>query len=305
MAIKKVLILLILNILYINAFSQQQTLQSLYMTENIYINPALAGINDEFPVTLSVRTQWIGIENYPKTQILSANKSIDINKQMGVGGIIYNDIVGFERRTGVSGVYSYKVSLGEKYKLSIGLSLSLYQYSVNEANYKIVDIKDPVFTSNRENVVLPDAGTGIYFYSKKMFIGYSITQLFQNKINISGTVKDLKMLQHHYFMIGKNIEFNKNLKMSSYEIIRIVNKIGLPYTQFETNLTLTIRNKYWFGASYRSKNMMIFMFGFNFEKYKFGSAYSLTNGSLPNSKSNSLEIFIKADLYKVFKNQSN
>ena len=288
-------IILIIIALVSNIKAQQQTLQSFYMFDNIYINPAIAGTTDKFNVNLTVRTQWVGIDNFPKTQILSSNKSIGANKEMGVGAILYNDMVGFERRTGISGVYSYKIKIGEKYKLSFGILMSAFQYSVNEGEYNIVDENDPSFTTNRESIFIPDANAGVYFYSKKYYVGYSATQLFKNSIKIDEASTDVKMVRHHYLLVGYNFNFGDNIKLEASTITRFFEVFN---TQTEFTARIIYKNTYWFGLSSRGLNSVVVMAGFNYKKYSFGYAYDFMFSSLPNANSNSHEIFLRIDLTK-------
>jgi len=292
MKFKTTYIILIIIVLGANLKAQQQTLQSFYMFDNIYINPAIAGTTDKFNVNLTVRTQWVGIDNSPKTQILSSNKSIGSNKEMGVGAILYNDMVGFERRTGLSGIYSYKIKIGKKYKLSFGILMSAFQYSVNEGKYNVVNENDPSFTTNRESIFIPDANAGVYFYSKNFYVGYSATQLFKNEIKINDESTDLKMVRHHYLQVGYNFNFGENIKLRASTITRFFETFK---TQSELTARIIYKNTYWFGLSSRGLNSVVIMVGFNYKKYRFGYAYDFIFSSLPNANSNSHEMFLSVD----------
>ncbi|MFT4971293.1 MAG: hypothetical protein ACI9JY_000491, partial [Saprospiraceae bacterium] len=54
-------------------FAQQYPLFTNYIMNEYGFNPALAGKDPYIDTRLTYRTQWVGIEDAPKTQIITAN----------------------------------------------------------------------------------------------------------------------------------------------------------------------------------------------------------------------------------------
>lgn len=54
-------------------YAQQLPLYSQYMMNSFLLNPAIAGSVDYFPVILTARRQWVGINNGPSTQAISTH----------------------------------------------------------------------------------------------------------------------------------------------------------------------------------------------------------------------------------------
>ena len=53
------------------AFSQQMPHYSLYMLNDVVVNPSLISTKSENQVALMIRNQWTGFEGAPKTQSIS------------------------------------------------------------------------------------------------------------------------------------------------------------------------------------------------------------------------------------------
>ena len=87
-----------LSLLFVSIFigsmlcAQQIPQLSQFMINDFAVNPAIAGMNDYYQIKTSVRNQWVGIEDAPKTTLLSIyGRSSD---HVGLGGSVFNDQVG-------------------------------------------------------------------------------------------------------------------------------------------------------------------------------------------------------------------
>ena len=90
------------NLLY----AQQLPHYSNYMLNSYAMNPAVGGTNPYFEAVSNNRYQWNGITDAPRTYILTVNgptKSLNV----GLGGLLFTDIVGPTRRTGFYLAYVY------------------------------------------------------------------------------------------------------------------------------------------------------------------------------------------------------
>ena len=104
-----------LTLLFVSIFmgsmlqAQQLPQLSQFMINDFAINPAIAGMDDYYQIKTSVRNQWVGIEDAPKTTLLSIyGKSSD---HVGLGGSVFNDQVGPTSRAGASLTYAYHLNL--------------------------------------------------------------------------------------------------------------------------------------------------------------------------------------------------
>ncbi|HBS87323.1 MAG TPA: hypothetical protein DEA97_12250, partial [Bacteroidales bacterium] len=177
---KKILITLAAVIAMITASQAQQLpLYSQYMMNGFLLNPAMAGSVDYIPLRITARQQWVGITDAPATYAISGHSKI--GDAMGVGGYIFTDMFGPIQRTGAQGSYAYHLKLGSETKLGLGLSLSAFQYSLDESQLDLLEEGDNAVTYGTETVFVPDANFGAYLYGEKYFAGLAAQQLVQFK----------------------------------------------------------------------------------------------------------------------------
>lgn len=71
MIMKKISILIVLGIISLAGFSQQQPMYGQYMFNMLNVNPAYAGNRDVGNVNFLIRRQWLGIDGAPTTGSIS------------------------------------------------------------------------------------------------------------------------------------------------------------------------------------------------------------------------------------------
>ena len=103
-----------------------------YMNNNYVINPAVAGLYDYYQVNTTIRNQWAGIEDGPRTSVISIYGKH--NDKVGLGGTVYNDVTGPTSRIGGSASYTYGFQLTEKLKLSLALQAGFTQFKIIKSN---------------------------------------------------------------------------------------------------------------------------------------------------------------------------
>ena len=90
---KKIVLISMLCMMGLQGFSQQDPQYSLYMFNPLGVNPGYAGSREVLSAVLIHRSQWIGMDGAPETQVLSINTPLK-NKKMGLGLQIVNDNIG-------------------------------------------------------------------------------------------------------------------------------------------------------------------------------------------------------------------
>ena len=89
----KKITILILTFFYFGKIEAQQLPQiSQYMLNNYAINPAVSAMYDYYQVKTTIRNQWTGLSESPKTTILSIYGKQ--NEKVALGGTVFNDITG-------------------------------------------------------------------------------------------------------------------------------------------------------------------------------------------------------------------
>ena len=109
--------------------AQQLPQLSQYNSNDYLYDPAVAGSRPWFEIRSTHRNQWVGIQDAPRTFMLSTTTPIGTN--MGVGGYIFTDNVGPSRRTGMQLSYAYHLRITEDIKLGMGLSFGMLQFLID------------------------------------------------------------------------------------------------------------------------------------------------------------------------------
>lgn len=271
-------------------YGQQVPIYSAYMFAPSIINPAITGTNQDFSSNLIHRSQWIGIENAPKTSALNCEYGFK-NKNIGLGLSIINDQVGIYNNLEINTFYSYHLNF-EKSILSFGLQAGIssvkidylsVRHSRDESNY------DHAFGQNI-NVIKPIFGTGIFYQSDKFYAGASMPYL---KINRTGQNQQ----ENTYYIFatsGYLFELPHNIIIKPSFLIRYNN--GAPANiDFNTNIWL---NKcIGFGVSYRTNKSIVGMIDLRINRhFRIGFAHDFNRSELSNFTNGSNEIMLKYNM---------
>ena len=267
------------------AVAQQIPNFSLYNMNHYLVNPAATGITDRVPVSLSYRKIWAGMTNAPSVQYLSSN--MKVAPQMGVGARVFNFQAGPLRKTGLEGTYSYHLDVGQSSKLSFGLSVLLYQFNLSKSQLLVEDITDEVFMGD-EQMFVPDAAFGTYFYGSNYYVGLSVPQLFQRNIDLkSDVILQQKQVRHYYLHGGYIFEAGSDFKIEPSALFKLVES-GV--FQADVNALVTYKEMINFGVSYRTSEALSFQLGYINPDFFIGYAYDLILSGMKSNTWGSHEI---------------
>jgi type IX secretion system PorP/SprF family membrane protein len=276
--------------------AQQLPHYSNYMLNDYPMNPAVGGSDPYFEGLSNNRYQWIGITDAPRTYMLSVNGPTK-NQKMGMGGLLFTDIVGPTRRTGFYLSYAYHMKVAEKVKVSLGLSAGILQFMVDGSKITLHDPKDNVISGGVEQTLMPDFGAGIYAYStdKKWYVGASVPQLMQSRIKFYDyTYTGLSRLATHYYVTGGyKFDLSANFKLEPSTCIKFVQPAPV---QFDLGLRAIYKEKIWLGAAYRHLDAVSAMVGFIMQEnlmLAYSYDYTMTNIGKYSTGTHELMIGIK------------
>lgn len=159
-------------------FSQHNSDYVQYMFNGLLLNPAYAGSHDALNLTALYRNQWSGITGAPVNLSLGAHTPLK-NERLNIGLVVENDRFGVADHTRAGVIYAYRIKVFRG-KLSFGLKGGIDSYSSARSRLTTHDPDDPNFTVNTLNSVRPDAGAGLYYYSGKIYFGYSTLGLLDH-----------------------------------------------------------------------------------------------------------------------------
>lgn len=277
--------------------AQQLPLYSQYMFNGFLLNPGIAGSVDYFPIRLTARQQWTGINDAPSTQALSAHYLFESQK-LGVGGFVFNDKFGPLSETGIQVSAAYHLPLeGINSKLGLGLAFKAFQFKFDETNLITIDENDMAVTHGKIAKFVPDADFGAYLYNEKYYVGLSATQLIQFKIDLgdSNLVDQNKIIRHYYSLAGYRFSLNENFDMEPSILIK--GTMQSPW-QVDFNAKATYKGMYWLGVSYRSSKDLVVMLGFKVKKFYIGYAFDYTFSNISKYSNGSHEILIGFNVFE-------
>lgn len=251
-------------------FSQQFPDFSLFR-ENVFLfNPAVAGTEQAMVGNISLRKQFSNINDAPFSANLAFHTFIK-DKNIGLGGYLFNDFTGPTSFTGLNFSFAYHIVFSEyraglsEYKaLSFGLSLSAVQHRLNANKIKLDQEIDEALFRTRGSQFFPDASFGIHYKSKRLFVSASVPQLLHLDVPINGQNGEetrLKKMQHYFLMAGYRIFLEKNAQRNHplyFEpAVNAHYVIGAPpQAVFSTRFGMD--ELFFIGAGYRSLATVVF-----------------------------------------------
>jgi len=264
--------------------AQQLPQLSQFMINDFAVNPAIAGMNDYYQIKTSVRNQWVGIEDAPKTTLLSIyGKS---SEHVGLGGSVFNDQVGPTSRAGASLTYAYHFRLGHFVKMSMALSGGFTQFKIDKAGWNNYHSDDPLMDGSEVVNLVPDATFGLNIYNKdKWYLGFSIPQLLNSKLTLidEDFANNLSLdmegsLARHIYAMGLY-----NLELSHYWDLQpsVLYKSVSDQNQIDFGLKTIYSDKFWMGMDYRNNGDIVALLGFIIQdKYMIGYSYDIPNSDI-------------------------
>jgi type IX secretion system PorP/SprF family membrane protein len=290
---KKLLIILLL--VNISVFAQQDAQYTNYMYNTITINPAYAGTRGVMSIFGLYRTQWIGLDGAPKTGTASINTPIE-NSNIGVGLSFVNDKIGVSDKTSISADVSYTIQTSSTYKLSFGIKGTANLFNVDYTKLNRYDLIDPKFQNNIENEFSPNIGAGAYFYSDKLYLGLSVPNFLETDFYNDNALATSLERMHFYLIGGYVFDLSPSIQFKPAFLCKSV--VGSPL-QVDLSANFLFNEKFVLGAAWRWDAAMSFMAGFQASQGLYiGYAYDLETTQLAHYNSGSHEIFLRFELFQ-------
>jgi len=295
---KKMKRIFLVFILFLNlsAAAQQDALFSQYMFNKLLVNPAYAGSREVFTVDLLDRYQWVGIEGAPRTTSLAFHTLLK-NKNVGIGGYIYQDKLGPTVSQGIMGTYSYRIRT-ENGWFSFGVQggIKYFDFDWNVIN---TEYPDYMFEPQDVRKITPDANIGIYYQSSRFFAGLSSKQLLENEYGVAevdGKTTFSVLARHFYAMAGWAIPVNDKMTFRPSSIVKYVKNAPV---QLDFNASFLFNDVFWLGASFRTEKAVVFLTEFQITKtIRLGYSFDLYLNELQLHNKGSHEFRLGFDIIR-------
>jgi type IX secretion system PorP/SprF family membrane protein len=276
-------------------YGQQVPMYSQYIMNGFLVNPSIAGRDGYTTINLTVREQWIGMQDPPTTYAASfqtrilrnsyISRSTAVRKKIvkptkggrvGLGGYFFSDYNGIMQRTGGEFVYAYHIPMGltdgVPNSLSLGLAFTAYQYAINFKG-AIYDHNDPLINTYDRSVFIPDFNFGASFTTVRYYLGFSMTNLLRGSLALADTGSVKRRELGHYFLSG-GIKIPLADKWM-LEPSAFIKSSDMFFTAIQADITTRVyfKDDYWAGLSYRTSDALVAMIGLRWDKFYFGYAF--------------------------------
>ncbi|PCJ26161.1 MAG: hypothetical protein COA97_06320 [Flavobacteriales bacterium] len=281
------------------ATAQQDAQFTQNMFNKLSVNPGSAGHNGGICATFLTRSQWMGFDGRPQTNLFSADARF--NKH-GIGLTVFSDILGIEETFAAKLSYAYHLQLGPG-ELGIGLDVGIVSKSFTN-NFVAIDdyTVDPSIPNENSSAMTFNAGFGLYYSVKnKMYVGISSLSIPQTEIkdvadgaNGQGAL-NYAQTRHYYIMAG--YEWDMSGGSRKWVLMPgILAKTDAASTQLDINALVLYNNLVWGGVTYRIQDAIAILAGVNIPQLpglKLGVSYDITTSALGDHSSGSLEFMIR------------
>jgi type IX secretion system PorP/SprF family membrane protein len=283
------------------AMAQQDPQFTQFMHSKLIYNAGYAGTSDALCANILYRKQWVKFDGAPTTALLSFD--MPILPMLGVGLNVMTDEIGPLKTTYVRLAASYNKTIGAG-KLGIGIDGGLLQLATSN-NWIVpepgkTDPSIPGTYQSNSNLIINNANLNkasydvsfgaFYNIPNNMYVGLSSSHLPSQSLTVNSGIK-FTMARHYYLVAGKAFKLNpENVITPNVKI-----KSDAATTQVDINLTWTLRNMVWFGATYRLQDAIAPMFGVKLLKDKnlrVGYSYDYTLSKIKGYSTGTHEIMV-------------
>ncbi len=242
-------------------YAQQDAQFTQYMFNQLFMNPAYAGVTKRTEATLVHRTQWAAYQptfddgGAPATQVFSLSTQLP-KLRSGIGLHVVNDALGPMRNFEAQLSYAYHIPMKNKSTLSIGLRGGIYSRSYDYSKLRFRDSGDPFNTGGgKEADLVPDGAIGIYYDNPKFFASITANHLiksnFQYSVPNAVSLINVEALANSAYLYG-GYHFQVN---DDWKITPTVLALTTAFKTYSFNVGgwATYQEKFWGGLSYRNQ----------------------------------------------------
>ena len=293
---KKISLFFVSICLGATSYSQQLPQITQHMINNYAINPAVAGMYDYYQVKTTIRNQWVGITDAPRTTVLSiyGKKS----EHVGLGGLVFNDQTGPTSRIGGAASYTYSFPMTQSVKMSFALSGGFTQFKITKNGLNIKDKNDIYMQGGDVVRSTPDATFGFNMYGDKWYFGAAIPQLLSMNLNLIdddfkedyNMKSEAELVRHIYVLGAYKHSFNPFWSIEPSLLLKGVKAAPL---QADFGVKTTYDDRLWFGMDYRNNGEMAVLLGYSIkERYIIGYSYDIPSSDMSIISSGSHEFML-------------
>lgn len=298
---KEIKISMLFLLVVLTCSAQQLPFYSNYLYKPFVYNPSFAGDLDQTEIFGMNRNQFSDFQGAPVFNVLSIDSKLQ-KKKTYAGFLVANQRKGISSNTNVMATYAYRLNFNNDTYLKFGLSLGLFDQSMNFSKILVQNYADPDLLNTPQHKTTVDGNAGLSFYYKSLVVGVAVPQLLAGKLAYSGTAsaRSYYQMARHYAISAKyEIPVNKDKEVfiTPNAIIRTVKDAPM---QYDAGVTLDWKDKFWIGALYRSSYAVGINAGVTINRrYSVGYSYDYMIGSISKYAGTSQEIMLAVKIGKL------
>nr|NLA24814.1 type IX secretion system membrane protein PorP/SprF [Bacteroidales bacterium] len=160
------------------------------------------------------------------------------------------------------------------------------------------EIGDPVFQMNTPLMTMPNGSFGLYYYTDKYYIGFSVPRLINNQLVADvGAIEAKNTFDYqnlHYFLTsGYVFNLTKTVKLKPTVLIKTVYAAPL---EADITLNALFKEVVWAGVAYRTGDAVSMLLGVQINpNLRVGYSYDYTITELQKVNTGSHEIAVGYD----------
>jgi type IX secretion system PorP/SprF family membrane protein len=270
--------------------AQQLPQLSQYVSQDYLYNPAVAGSRPWFELRSAHRNQWVGIQDAPRTFMMSATTPIAAN--MGLGGFIYTDNVGPTRRTGVQFSYAYHLRFNDRIRMGLSVAFGAQQFLIDGSKITFRQTGDPAMDDQLRGSLMPDATFGMQVYHDNWWVGAAAPQLLNNRIVFyDDQAQSMSRLENHYYaMGGYRFRFGDDLRLEPSFLLKYVEPVP---AKLDLTATVYYKDMLWLGGTYRTNDAVALIVGCWLKKrFQFGYSFDVTTTNIARYSTGTHEVML-------------
>jgi type IX secretion system PorP/SprF family membrane protein len=227
--------------------AQQDIQFSQYVFNGMALNPAYAGYKEATNYHFVYRDQWTGLVGAPKTSSFSMD-GVTEDQKIGLGGMIIQDELGAQSSLEAVGVFSYRLRVGERSRLSFGLGAGVDQYKIDGTKLFSVQT-ETALGSLQSSLIQPTLNFGVFYATPQYFAAFSVNDLFSGFQGSDPAYLVIYRNRHYYLQGGALFPITQDIVIKPSILIK---EDFLGPTNLDMNLFFLISDKVWLGGSYRT-----------------------------------------------------
>jgi len=282
--------------------AQHPPMLSQYMFNGMVINPAYTGSRDALSVTALYRHQWAGFEGAPRTQSIFLHSPLK-NPKNNFGAAIIHDRLGVSNHTLAYGTYAYRIDFEEKGRLSFGLQAGVSILKDQWSQVVTDQSGDDVFAADSPTFMVPRFGTGVYYDTRKWYLGVAAPFLLDLK-NSDYRLYTENSLSYRPLLISGGMLFRLNPELFLRPTF-LVKYLPESPTSVDLNLNMVIKEDLWIGASYRMGDAVVALLEYQINpQFRVGYSYDYSITDLQKYNNGSHEFMIRYEFGYQLKTMS-